>query len=237
MASDGPVGVVAAMVGEAACLAGLDGGPGVIVHRGGIGPHRAAEAARALLAEGCRGLVSFGIAGGLDPSLAPGALLLPEGVLSEDGRRHATDRAWRMAVVAALTRAGMEVGSGTLVGSAKVVMTPADKRRLREASGAVAVDMESHAVAAVAAVAAVPFLVVRAISDPATTAIPRSALKGVQPDGSPRILPVLWELVRRPTDLPGLMRLRRDSARGLETLRRVALRLGSGFGLGDQTPP
>src|SRR5262249_56207770 len=52
----------------------------------GADPARARLLARRLIDQGVAGLVSFGLAGGLDPALPPGTLLLPPVVLLPDGR-------------------------------------------------------------------------------------------------------------------------------------------------------
>ncbi len=83
-------------------------------------------------------------------------------------------------------------------------------------------DMESHAVARVASKAGLPFLVLRAIADPAHRAVPISAVGGLGPDGHTRTLAVLGNLLLRPWELPDLLRLSRDMRKGLRTLRRVA---------------
>lgn len=181
-------------------------------------PGRARACAERLVAQGATGIVSFGLAGGLDPALAPGALLLPERVIGPDGAVYPTDPAWRRSLEA---MAGAEEAS-TLLGSDTVVATAADKARLFRETGAAAVDMESHAAAAVAAEANLPFLVVRAVADPAARAIPRAALAGLDAEGRTLVLPVILALTKRPGELPGLLRLAADSRAGFEALRRVA---------------
>lgn len=213
------LGVITGLMDEADLLSAPV--HGVRVRCAGIGPVRARETALALVAEGCRGLVSFGIAGGLDPALAPGTVVLAERVVDGDGGAWDTDAPWR-GHLAALAGNGVTLAGGTLTGSRRVVATPAAKQELGRRNGAVAVDMESGAVAQVAAEAGLPFLVVRAISDPAWTSVPRAAMKGVTPDGRRRPLGVVAALARRPGDLPGLLRLRRDSATALAALGRVA---------------
>src|SRR5436190_9786497 len=99
----------------------------------GPGAVRAAQAATAALAAGASGLVSFGLAGALRAELAPGAVLLPRRVRSATA---AFDDL--LSVPAALT-------------------TPSEKSAAA-ASGAVAADMESAAIAAVAARAGARFL-------------------------------------------------------------------------------
>ena len=224
-----PVGIIAAMEVEAQCLSPA---PGLASRRAGIGVDRARTMAREMLAEGCGALVSFGIAGGLDPKLPPGTVVLAESVSAPDGARYATDTEWREAMLRFI-EGRVRVVVGTIVGSDRVVMTPAAKGRLFAQSGAAAVDMESHGIAEVAAESGMPFLVVRAISDPAWTTVPKAALHGMSRDGHRRTGPVIAALLRRPGELPRLIRLRRDSARGLTALRRVAALAGPRFGLRD----
>ncbi|MFO1060602.1 MAG: hypothetical protein U1E53_26975 [Dongiaceae bacterium] len=88
---------------EARLLARL--APGIRVACSGADPGRAARLAERLLAEGAPGLVSFGLAGGLAPELAPGRLLLPASVLLPDGGALAVDPAWHARARAALPAA------------------------------------------------------------------------------------------------------------------------------------
>ena len=191
-------------------------------------PDRALACAERLVAQGATGIVSFGLAGGLDPALAPGALLLPQRVIGPDGAVYQTDPKWRRSLEA---MTGAE-GASTLLGSDTVLATPADKARLFRASGAAAVDMESHVAAAVAAAAKLPFLAVRAVADPAGRAIPRAAMAGLDAEGRTLVLPVILALTKRPGELPGLLRLAADSRAGFATLRRVALASLGGLALG-----
>ena len=216
------IGVITGLRAEARCLEGLD----VLIGCSGARPERArAEAAR-LLGAGAEGLVSFGLAGGLAPALAAGDLVLAAAVLLPDGRRIATDPAWRGRLAAALGAAGIWWSEGTLAGSERLVSGPAAKAALHATCVACAIDMESHAVAAAAASAGVPCLVIRAIADPRHRAIPAVAQSALGPDGALRVGAVLAGLRRRPQDLAALLRLGRDSARGFRTLRRVAALAG-----------
>lgn len=217
------LGIITGLVREADCLSGP------LVRCSGPGPERALETARALIGEGCGALISFGIAGGLDPALKAGDLVLAETVISADGKTFTTDEEWRGRLLAVL--GDLPSVGAPLIGAARVIMTAEGKRRLFEDTGAVAVDMESHAIAEVCAQAGIPFLVVRAVSDPADGEIPRSALKGVGRDGRDQILPVVRSLLKRPWELPGLLRLKSGSDRALEILRRVAVLAGPRFGL------
>lgn len=183
---------------------------------------RAEALARAMVAAGAGGLVSFGLAGGLDPTLPTGALVLADAVVLPDGRAIGTDPEWRAAVAAALGDRGLAARDGRVAGRDSPALTPGDKAGLADRVGALAVDMESHAVARVAAAAGVPLLVLRAVGDPADRAVPAFAMAGLAPDGRTRAAPVLRGLLRHPGALPALLALARDTRRGLRALRRAA---------------
>ncbi len=180
--------------------------------------------------EGVAGLVSFGLAGGLAGGLAPGDLLIPDAVVLPDGRRIGTDPAWRARLAATLERAGMHPHGMAIAGSVHVVATPAAKAALAARSGAAAVDMESVAVAEVAAQAGLPFLVLRTVADRSDQVVPWVAQSAIDGQGEIRHLAVLAGLIGRPWEIGSLMALGRSSARGLASLRRVAaLAPGLGF--------
>lgn len=225
-----PLGVITGLIRETRYLCVLPAGGRPAVRCHGPGPARAAEAATALLAEGCGALLSYGVAGGLDPALAPGTPVVAEAVISPDGARFSTDGAWRAGLLASLEDESPHCAP--IAGSDRVVIDPPAKRRLFEATGAAAVDMESHAVAALASAAGVPFLALRVVSDPAGGTVARSALKGVDRQGRDRPWAVAAALLRHPGELADLLRLRRDDAVAGAALRRAAAVAGPGFGLG-----
>ena len=91
------VGVVVALLSEARALGlrapqpGLNAADGVQVYVSGIGAAAAGAAARALLAQGCTALLSFGTAGGLAAALTAGDVVVPSEIIFMDGRILATD--------------------------------------------------------------------------------------------------------------------------------------------------
>jgi hopanoid-associated phosphorylase len=219
------VGIVTGSWAEARCLRRQD----VRVACSGGSAERARSEAVRLVVDGAAALVSFGLAGGLAPELRPGDLLLPEIVHSAGTDSWSVDPIWRERVHARLAASGLEPRAGDVVGSERIVATAADKRALREATGAHAVDMESHAVAAVAA-AGLPFLVIRALADPYDQIIPQVAREALRPDGRVRLQATLGGLIREPGQVMALLRLARQSARGLANLRRAAALAGPGLG-------
>jgi adenosylhomocysteine nucleosidase len=174
--------------------------------------------AESLLRDGAEALISFGIAGALAPSLAPGDLLVPRAVIDDRGARFAVDDTWRTQIVDALRGAGLPVERRDLLGTSEVAASPARKAEFHRVTGAVAVDLESHLVAAVAARAGKPFLVLRAVSDSAVQVLPDAAVHGLAPSGKPALGRVLLSVARDPRQLPALIRLASDTRHALDAL-------------------
>ncbi|HLI21175.1 MAG TPA: hypothetical protein VKV32_08660 [Stellaceae bacterium] len=190
---------------------------------GGV-PSQTRAIAEALLHDGDEALLSFGIAGALASRLAPGALLLPQAVVTEDGTRYPVDAGRHAAALRALRAAGVAVEEGDLLGATAAASSPARKAELARVTRAIAVDLESHVVAQVAAGAGKPFLVLRAVADSASRALPAAAVNGLAPNGKPALGRVLASLARDPRQISALIHLAADTRRALDALRS-ALRI------------
>ena len=192
----------------------------VLVVCAGPGIERAEAAVRGLSQFGFNIVASFGLAGALVPGLRAGALIVPRLVVGADGPTLAVEQGLREKLLAVLGAAAREVR--LLLSVSTIVSGAAAKSRLASESGADAVDMESYGVARAAAGAGLPFVVLRAIADPAERAIPKAAEAGLTPDGAVHALPVLLHALMRPREIPEIMRLARDNARAMASLRRAA---------------
>ncbi|NIA69839.1 phosphorylase [Pelagibius litoralis] len=224
------LGIITGLAAEARLIAG---GIGISVVCAGADSARAEKLAGQMLAEGATALMSFGIAGALDPRLTAGDLILAETVVTPGGQRHPCDRVWLQAVSENLREGGAVAIGGSILGSAKVLLSTNDKAAAFAASACQAVDMESHAVAAVAARSGVPFLALRAIADMAGDALPSFVTKVVTSEGEPDRLKASAALLRRPWDLPAALRLSRRTDRALATLQSLGQEtevLFGGFG-------
>jgi hopanoid-associated phosphorylase len=170
------------------------------------------------------GLVSFGLAGGLDPGLAPGAVVLAEWVGITAHRWHTDDR-WRQRLLEACDGAIL----AGVAGSDTPVATRLARQQLRSSTGASIVDMESHIVADMAGRMGLPFVVIRAVADGAGSDLPPAALIPLHPDGRPDLPRILADLARSPSQLPGLVRLAGASRRAFASLGSVCRDLGPGL--------
>lgn len=207
------LGVVTGLAAEAR----LAGDAGLAALVAGGDPRRAAACAEQLVVDGAAVLVSFGLAGGLDPALAPGALVVADQVI--DGSRHGlTDAALTGRLRGAIAGA---VG-GAIIGVDRPLATAPAKRAARAATGAVAVDTESHAIARIAQASGVSFVALRAIADPAGMDLPPAALVAIGADGGIVWRRVVGSLFAHPTQTVTVLRLGLASRRAFASLRRTA---------------
>jgi adenosylhomocysteine nucleosidase len=196
-----PWGVVTGLAAEARLARPL----GMVEVGGGL-PKGAEAAAERLVGRGARALLSFGLTGGLDPALAAGALVVPAEVL-EQATRYAADPAL------------LGAGVGLLLAGDAVLASVEAKRAAFAASGALAVDLESGAVARVAARHGLPFAVLRAVCDPAGRALPPAALAALDARGAIGVWRVLASVLAHPGQIPALLALAGDAARARRALR------------------
>lgn len=202
-APEGPIGWVTGLIAEARLARRL----GPVATSGGTaaGAHSAAQE---LVRQGARALVSFGICGALDPVLRPGDLISAETVI-------VNDCAFKADPALTLWLGGR---SGTALDSPVIVASADTKRRLRRSTAADVVDMESGAVARVAASDGLPFAILRAVCDPADFSLPRVACLPLTRSGRVRPISVTYALASRPAELGDVVRLARHAANARRAL-------------------
>jgi len=231
------VGIVAALPAELRCLlhTAVPVGETRTVNRyvraqaGGIGAAAARRAAASLIAERVGALVSWGFAAGLDPALVPGTLVIGQQVEPPlppvPGAPDAVVWAVRLA---ARLRDRVPLVAGTIACPDHVVRT-ADEKRALGATGAVAADMETAAVAAAAAAAGIPWLALRVLVDTVDVIVPESVAMAIDADGRFEMTSFLSAVIRRPMDLARLPALASAYRRAMRTLDAVARSAENGF--------
>jgi hopanoid-associated phosphorylase len=204
-------------------------GPGIVTLCSGGDPRRLRSLLAAADPRGVRAVISFGLAGGLDPALRAGDIVVASHVVS-GGTSSPTDKTLLASFAASLGRAAPT--PRCVVGWDVVVADPVEKAAMHRA-GAHAVDMESHVAADFAAAHRLPFGVVRVICDPAHRSVPPFAQFALEANGRVAKRAILGSLARNPSQLSGLAGLGRDFAIAVVALRRSRRLLGLGFGLAD----
>ncbi len=153
----------------------------------GMGQKNAAENLRQALASARPGLVlTCGFAGGLNPSLAVGDV-----VFEADDERRAGEKL----IAAGAFRAKFHCAE-------QVAVTAADKRALRESTGADAVEMESGVIRAICREMNIPAATVRVISDAANEELPLDFNALMTADDRMNYAKLAGKLMRAPLKIP-----------------------------------
>jgi adenosylhomocysteine nucleosidase len=178
--------------------------------------------------QGCCGIVSFGVAGGLMPRLRAGDWIVASSVVAAQ-TVHATDETWSRK----LLRLIPDANHAPIAGVDFPVSSPAAKRDLHARTGAAAVDMESHVVARIAARHRLSFTALRVVIDPIERTVPPAALAGMDPDGNLNLFAIMRALMANPSQVTALARVALDAMAACSELIRVRRLLGPQFGLVD----
>lgn len=198
---------------------GLGGGGELLAVLSGVGMKNALSAARWLVGSGPDALVILGIAGGLSPEVKPGEIVIAEKVIQEeDGAEWFADGAVVKSACEALKGASLQVRSGAVITTATATLSAGEKKKLYRRSGAIAVDMESAAVAKVAAKAGIPFFVMRAVSDTAGLSVSRDIYDCLDMEGGVRSRALMNNILRRPSMVQEMLVLRKGFKSGLSAL-------------------
>jgi adenosylhomocysteine nucleosidase len=190
--------------------------PGACV--AGAGARCGPALARVLDEQRPSAVVLAGVAGGLDPSLAPGAVVLVREARAEGVAPVAPDPALFAEARAALRRAGIAFVSAPALTVAGPIAAPDAKRDAWNATGAAVIDMETQVMASLLAERGVPWLAVRTVLDPARDTLPRELARWQdEADNAAAVRAAL----RHPASWPAFMRLAIQERRALRSLRRT----------------
>ena len=190
----------------------------VAIVESGAGAENAARATQALIdAHRPRRVFSAGFAGGLDPDLRRGDLLVADSLVDAEGRVWTTDPATLPPWLSAVRRLRV----GRLLTLDRIVFEPEEKRSLGRQHQALAVDMESLVVAEICRQRNVPFMAVRVVSDAADDALPCDVEKLlVQRSTAGRLGTALGSIWRRPSSLMDMLALQQNAVAASDRLAK-----------------
>jgi adenosylhomocysteine nucleosidase len=189
---------------------------GTIQHRriaivvSGVGRSAAAKATDALLAGHRPGwIVSAGFCGGLVAEAARHDLIVAERIVDPSGESLDIELA---RLDRSLYAERPRVRTGTILCADQIVRRPEDRARLGVQYGAIAVDLESAAVARSCRRRGVPFLGIRVVSDAVDDALPREIEHlSRQKSRAGQLGAALGAIVKRPGSIKDFYKLRENA--------------------------
>ena len=216
-------------------------GRDLLLAKTGVGPDNAEAAARRLFKEApVAAALSLGVAGGLSPQVQTGDLIVGDRTILRRGSGQALrpgsgqvlrgetgsglqsfpcDSGLQEAAITVIRRLDGQYYLGSILTVDRIVRTPKEKRTLAAESGAVALDMESAAIASAALAYSVPFLAIRGVLDPIHEDLAIDFDRFLDAEGEPSLPRLMRYLITHPFTLPRLVGL------GLRT-KAVCARLG-----------
>lgn len=184
----------------------------VVVAESGMGYARARKASLALIdAHRPKWILSSGFSGALLPSMKIGQIVMASEIVDQHGQKTSI-------------RLGLESDEagglyvGRILTADEMVRTVEQKQQLHEKHDALAVDMESLAVAQVAAEASIGFMAVRVISDDMSADLPPEVLSIIGDTGAVRVGAALTSIFKRPESVKDMLHLRTNAQNAAKSL-------------------
>jgi adenosylhomocysteine nucleosidase len=112
-----------------------------------------------------------------------------------------------------------------LAESNTIVATAQNKKQLHSKTNAIAVDMETIAIAKIAKLNNLPFIAIRTIADPVDMDLPKAINHALNSEGDIVLAKLLLFIAQHPAEIPGLIKLGMHFNAAKITLRLVAQQL------------
>ena len=184
----------------------------IAVVESGMGFAKARRATEALIeAHTPNWVLSVGFSGGLLPKMKIGDMVLANSIVDTHGNELELDLK-----MAEDREKGVYVGR--FVNADEIVRFVSDKKKFAEEYGAIAVDLESLAVAQVCRDQGKRFMAVRVISDDLSADLPAEVLSVIGATGALRVGSAIGSFFRRPSSIKDLWRLRETAHQAAERL-------------------
>lgn len=221
--------IVAALPAEAACLYDKKLNPlspveikeGIYLCLSGIGYDAASQAAKKCIDLDINTLVSWGIAGALDPAIDSGDLVIAKTIIDGD-KNYQSSSALAEKLLSFFSEKKTTVLNASISSDNNICATVKDKNNLFIKTGAIAVDMESAAIAATALDNNLDFIVIRSIADKADLTIPEAVLKYTDDMGNPVIIKFIYSCIKKPDQIMDLFKLACSYKKALKSLKEIA---------------
>ncbi|MDA1017680.1 MAG: hypothetical protein O3A00_24880, partial [Planctomycetota bacterium] len=177
----------------------------VVVVESGMGFARARDATQSLIgSHSPNWILSCGFSGGLLPETKIGSIVMANRIVDTHGQELSVDLKMQ-------SDAAKNMFVGGFVIADEMIKTVDEKRRLAEVHSAIAVDMESLAVAQICRDTETRFMSIRAISDDLSEDLPQEITTVIANSGSSRLGAAMGAIWKRPGSVKDMWRLRENA--------------------------
>ena len=170
------------------------------------------------------GLISWGIAGAACESIKSGDLIIAKVVTNQE-KSYSTSDEWRQKIEGYFQNFIPKILSGNIVSTKKICNTSTRKTELFKKTGALAIDMESFAVAEIAKVNNLDFIVIRAIADDANLNLPEAIIKNIDNFGRVKLIQFTISCLLHPAQINKIILLAKSYRKALKSLEKFSIEL------------
>lgn len=227
------IGIIAAMPKEAYCLERkilflrkpVEIEKNIFVCISGVGEENALLSAKKLY-DNCNvnALISWGVAGSINSIVKPGDLIIAKEIIGDNIKFMITQK-WLNEIVRYLEKKSIHVHVSKLTSTTNICSTITAKKNLSKATAALAVDMESAAIASFSQKNNIDFLAIRSIADDHNTNIPAVICNHTDEYGQPALLQFIFSCLKNPSQIYTLIKIGVCYKKALNTLKKVSTTL------------
>ncbi len=226
------LGIIAALPAEAKCLqtkkinfkSPFEIEKNIFLCVSGIGYNSSIDATKELVKLNVDSLISWGIAGATCDLVTTGDLILARAVRNHKEIYYTSDD-WCKRIIQHFKNSSHKILNKDIVSTEKICATSIEKMKLYKETKALAVDMESAAMAKIAIKNNLNFIVIRAIADNAILNIPEIVIKNIDDYGRAKIIKLVVSCIFNPSQINQILLLAKSYKKALESLNNISIEL------------
>ena len=226
------IGIIAALPAEAKCLQAekinlkspFEIEKNIFLCISGIGYKSSLDATKKLIKLNIDALISWGIAGATCNLVNTGDLILAKAVKRHE-KIYCTSDEWCKKIIYYFQGSSHKILNEDIVSTDEICVTPTEKKRLFKKTKALAIDMESAAMAEVAMKNSLDFIVIRAIADNAILNIPEIVIKNIDNYGRIKIIKFISSCILKPSQINQILLLAKSYRKALKSLEKFSVEL------------
>jgi len=226
------LGIIAALPAEAKCFhtmkinlkSPFEIKRSIFLCISGIGYKSSLNAAKELINLNVDAIISWGIAGATCDLVNTGDIILAKSVKNHKNI-YSTSVKWRKKIIDHFKDSSINILSEDIVSAEEICNTPIKKMELFKKTKAVAIDMESVAIAEVSMKNNLDFIAIRAIADNATLNIPDVVVKNIDNYGHIKMMKLIASCMLYPSQINQIFLLAKSYKKALKSLENFSVEL------------